>query len=77
MTSSVFQSSIFPYIIITTFLLITTAIMVTMNFSLNWVFVVAIIGEIGLVLMVFKILKEKYTTDKTFKDFYEDHPIEP
>jgi hypothetical protein len=28
-----------------------------------------------LVLMVYKVLTDNYKTDKTFEDFYEDHPI--
>jgi hypothetical protein len=27
--------------------------------------------------MVYKVLKDKYTTNKTFEYFYEDHPVKP
>jgi len=71
------KSSPFPYVIITTLLLITVAIMATLNYSFTWVFYLTVIGQIAVVLMVYKTLKEKYTTNKTFEHYYQDHPIEP
>lgn len=68
--------SIFPYIAITTLLLITVAVMSALKLPFNWIFYVAIIGEITLVIMVYRILRDRYSTDKSFKDFYEDHPID-
>ncbi|MGC1630543.1 MAG: hypothetical protein WA749_00385, partial [Gelidibacter sp.] len=53
----------------------TLVIMVSMNESMNWVFYVTCIGEVLVILMVYKVLRDKYITKKTFKDFYEDHPI--
>jgi ABC-type bacteriocin/lantibiotic exporter with double-glycine peptidase domain len=70
------KSSPFPYVIITTLLLITVTIMATLNFSFTWVFYLTVIGQIAVVLMVYKTLKEKYTTNKTFEHYYQDHPIE-
>lgn len=49
--------------------------MVSMNMPLNWVFYMTCIGEVMVVIMVYKVLRDKYTTSKTFEDFYEDHPI--
>ncbi|MEO5787432.1 hypothetical protein [Gelidibacter sp.] len=63
------------YVALATFLLVTLVIMVSMNTPLNWVFYVTCIGEASVVFMVYKVLRDKYTTNKTFKDFYEDHPI--
>ena len=71
------KSSPFPYIILTTFILITVTIMATLNVSFTWVFYLTVIGQILVVLMVYKTLKDKYTTNKTFEHFYEDRPIEP
>ncbi|WP_405573627.1 hypothetical protein [Winogradskyella sp. Asnod2-B02-A] len=71
------KSSPFPYIIITTLLLITVTIMASLNFSFTWVFYLTVIGQIAVVLMVYKTLKDKYTTNKTFEHYYEDRPIEP
>ena len=64
------------YLVLTTVILITVAVFAALDFPFRWVFFITIIGEAMLVLSVFKVLKDKYTTNKTFKDFYEDHPIE-
>lgn len=64
------------YLVITTFILITVAIFVAMELSFGWIFSLTVLGEGLLIVSVFKILKDNYTTDKTFKDFYEDHPID-
>ncbi|MEQ8419345.1 MAG: hypothetical protein RIB64_05005 [Arenibacter algicola] len=59
----------------TTLVLISLTIMAAMNFPFNWVFYVTVLGQIMLVYMVFRVLTDNYTTDKTFKDFYEDCPF--
>lgn len=71
------KKSPFLYIAITTLLLITITIMCSMNFPFNWVFYLTVIGQILVVLMVYKVLTDNYSTDKTFEYFYEDCPIEP
>ncbi|REE07948.1 hypothetical protein DFQ09_1097 [Winogradskyella pacifica] len=70
------KSSILPYLTITTLLLLAVTIMAGLNFSFHWVFYIALIGQLSLIVMVYKILKDKYSTDKTFDQFYEDHPID-
>ncbi|WP_111685092.1 hypothetical protein [Winogradskyella tangerina] len=67
----------FFYIALTTILLITITIMSAMDFPFNWVFYLTVIGQILVVVMVYKVLTDNYTTDKTFEHFYEDRPIEP
>ncbi len=67
----------FFYITITTLLLVTITIMCAMDFPFNWVFYLTVIGQILVVVMVYKVLTDDYTTDKTFEHFYEDRPIEP
>lgn len=67
----------FFYISITTVLLITITIMCAMNMPFNWVFYLTVIGQILVVVMVYKVLTDNYNTDKTFDHFYEDRPIEP
>lgn len=62
-------------LIITTLILVTVAIFAAMDFSFGWVFFLTLLGQILLVISVFSVLKDNYTTDKTFEDFYEDHPI--
>jgi len=59
----------------TTIVLLTVTIMAAMNFPFNWVFYVTVLGQVMIVYMVYKVLTDNYTTDKTFKDFYEDYPI--
>lgn len=70
------KSSPFLYIAITTLLLITITIMCAMNFPFNWVFYLTVIGQVLIVVMVYKVLIDDYTTTKNFEHFYEDHPIE-
>lgn len=59
---------------VTTTLLLTVVIFVAMDFSFSWVFYATCAGQILLVYTVYKILVDDYSTDKTFKDFYEDRP---
>ena len=63
------------YVTITTLLLITITIMSAMDFPFNWVFYLTVIGQIMVVVMVYKVLTDDYTTDKSFEHFYEDRPI--
>lgn len=67
--------SVMFYVALTTFMLITITIAVAMNMSFNWVFYLTCLGQVLVIVMVYKVLKDKYTTNKTFKDFYEDRPI--
>lgn len=71
------KTSPFLYIAITTLILITITIMSAMDFPFGWVFYLTVLGQIFLVVMVYKVLTDDYTTDKTFDHFYEDRPIEP
>lgn len=50
-------------------------IMVTLNLPFNEMFYITCLGQILVVVMVYKILRDDYKTGKTFADFYEDHPI--
>jgi TRAP-type C4-dicarboxylate transport system permease small subunit len=59
----------------TTVVLILLTIMASMNFPFNWVFYITVIGQFMVVYMVYRVLTDKYHTDKSFEDFYEDRPI--
>ena len=59
---------------VTTFLLLTVVIFATMNLPFSWVFYATCAGQVLLVYTVYKVLRDDYQTDKTFKDFYEDRP---
>jgi len=63
------------YVAVTTMLLLTVTIMVSMDMPFNWVFYLTCLGQILLAVMVYKVLTDSYSTDKTFSDFYEDYPI--
>ena len=41
----------------------------------GWLFFATIVGQGSLLLMVYKILTDDYTTEKTFEDWYEDRPL--
>ncbi len=60
---------------ITTLVLLTVVIFATLNLPCSWVFYLTTFGQILLVITVIRVLKDDYTTDKTFEDFYEDKPI--
>lgn len=62
------------YLAFTTFILVKVTIFATMNFSFSWVFYLTLIGQALLVFTVYKVLRDDYTTTKTFDDFYEDRP---
>jgi len=63
------------YILLSTGLLVLVAVMAFYNLPFSWVFFTTLIGQASLFLMVYKILTDDYTTEKTFKDWYEDRPL--
>jgi len=63
------------FVIATTLILVTVTIFATMQFPFHWVFWGVVIGQVMLVITVFRVLTDRYQTRKTFEDFYEDHPI--
>ncbi|WP_341481592.1 hypothetical protein [Christiangramia lutea] len=46
-----------------------------MNFSFGILFYLMCFGQMMLVFTVYKVLTDNYTTNKTFKDGYEDRPV--
>ena len=64
--------SIQTYIAITTFLLFFITILAALNYSFSWIFYLTVIGQVFLLIMVYKVLTDNYKTKKTFEDFYED-----
>lgn len=69
------RSSVAFYIIITTLLLAGVAVMVFFNMRFDLIFYTVLFGQFWWILTVYKVLTDDYTTDKTFEDWYEDHPI--
>lgn len=64
-----------PFVFLTTAVLITLAVFVVANMPFNWIFYLTVFGQAVWIFTVYQVLSDAYTTDKTFKDFYEDHPI--
>ncbi|MDX1364645.1 hypothetical protein [Arenibacter latericius] len=64
------------WVIATTMVLVILAIMAAINFPFNWVFYLTVVGQLMVIYMVYRVLTDDYTTNKTFEDFYEDHSIE-
>ena len=67
------QSHIF--IGITTVILLAVTILSAINFDFAWIFFLVCFGQAFLIFTVYKVLTDDYTTSKTFKDGYEDHPV--
>ncbi len=42
--------------------------------ALKWMNVLFIVGNFLVIWMVYEVLRDKYSTTKTFKDWYEDKP---
>lgn len=68
------NSAMFLVFFVTIFLLVLTVLAFT-NIGFSWMFILTVIGKLLVILMVYKVLRDQYTTDKTFEDFYEDYPI--
>ena len=70
-----FKSSLF-YVALTTIILINVVMMSALNFPFYWLFIATTVGQILLLVMVYKVLTDNYSTNKTFEHFYEDKPID-
>ena len=63
------------WVVITTFFLLILTIAASRNRAFNCIFYATILGQVLVLLMVYKVLTDNYKTSKTFEDFYEDRPI--
>jgi len=61
-------------VLATTLLLVVLTIMAHFNFPFSWIFFLTLFGQLLLIYTVYRVLTDKYTTDKTFDDWYEDYP---
>lgn len=61
---------------VTTVLLVTTTIFGSLKIAFGWIFLLTIMGQVLFLFTVYKILRDDYSTDKTFADFYEDKPLQ-
>ena len=60
---------------LTTLGLVTVTLFAAMDLAFNWVFYLTVLGQVALIITVYKVLRDDYTTEKTFKDYYEDRPM--
>lgn len=60
---------------LTTLVLITATIFASMNIAFSWIFFLTLFGQVLLVFTVYKVLRDDYSTNKTFADLYEDAPM--
>lgn len=67
--------SAITYIVLSTLILLTVAIFAALELPFNLVFLATAFGQFFLIFSVLRVLKDEYSTQKTFDDFYEDHPI--
>jgi len=63
------------YILLSTSLLITVAVMAYYQFPFSWIFYLTLVGQLSLLVMIYKVLTDDYSTEKTFEDWYEDRPL--
>lgn len=64
------------FVLITTLILALVAVLVFYNFSFPLILITVLLGQAWWLLTVYKVLKDDYSTEKTFEDWYEDHPID-
>lgn len=57
----------------TTALLLALVIMAALAYPLGLIFYLTVLGQALLVYTVFRVLRDTYSTTKTFDDWYEDH----
>lgn len=62
-------------LIISTIVLVMLSIMAALDFQYAWIFSLTTLGQILLVFAVYHVLTDDYETEKEFKDWYEDYPI--
>lgn len=61
---------------LTTLVLILLAVFSALGVSFSIIYYLMCFGQLLLIFTVYKILTDKYTTTRTFDDFYEDHSPE-
>ncbi len=64
------------FVALTTIVLLMVTLFSAMDFPFGLIFYLTVIGQIMVIIMVYKVLTDNYSTNKTFEDFYEDRPID-
>jgi hypothetical protein len=68
------KNSVMFFVALTTMLLVMVTILAALEVSIGWIFWSTCFGQFMVAVMVYKVLKDDYSTNKTFNDFYEDNP---
>jgi hypothetical protein len=61
---------------LTTLYVFIFAALCLLNIPIQVLTILLIIGYFLILFMVYKVLTDKYSTTKTFKDWYEDQPMD-
>ncbi|HKL36803.1 MAG TPA: hypothetical protein VJ899_10980 [Salegentibacter sp.] len=62
------------YLILTSILLVIITVLVYFNADFPLIFYLTFFGQFLLIYSVYRILTDKYKTERTFDDWYEDYP---
>lgn len=68
------KSTAIILVLATSLLLVMLTIMAGLNLPFSLIFFLTLFGQVLLIYTVYRVLTDKYTTDKTFEDWYEDQP---
>ena len=60
----------------TTIMLVLVTVFAALDVAFGWIFFLTIAGQAMLAYMIYRVLTDQYSTEKTFDDFYEDSPRE-
>ena len=61
------------FLIFTSLILVLLSVLAALNFPFSILFYLMCFGQFILLVTVYKVLTDKYTTKKTFEDLYEDY----
>ncbi|GAL00478.1 hypothetical protein JCM19314_2086 [Nonlabens ulvanivorans] len=64
------------WVIFTTAFLVLVTILSSYNVTFKWIFSLVVLGQASLIISVYLVLRDDYSTTLTFKDGYQDHHLE-
>ncbi|GAK75694.1 MAG: hypothetical protein ABJN73_13580 [Nonlabens ulvanivorans] len=64
------------WVIFTTAFLVLVTILSSYNVTFKWIFSLVVLGQASLIISVYLVLRDEYSTTLTFKDGYQDHHLE-
>ncbi|MBF4985615.1 hypothetical protein FNJ87_15805 [Nonlabens mediterrranea] len=64
------------WVIFTTAFLVLVTILSSFNVTFKWIFSLVVLGQASLIVSVYLVLRDDYSTTLTFKDGYQDHYLE-